>query len=413
MKVLQVNTTDRPLRGTEVAMHRLHSGLRKVGVDSKILCDQKTLVSPHVVQISRSKHARKAESLLQKATSRLGLNSVHCVSSFEIKKSKTYLEADVLNLHCIHSGFFNYLALPSLTKDKPAVYTLHDVWPFTGHCSVSYSCERWKTGCGQCPHLDSFPTVKKDNTRIEWNLKKWVYSRSNLAIVTPSTWMTEQAKQSILKELPIYHIPHGIDTEVYQPLDREQCRLMLDIPLGKKVLMFAAAKLRLFGKGGDLLLKALQSLPDSLKAETVLLMFGEDNGSIAEAAGLQTISLGSIHSDRLKAIAYSAADVFLFPTRAESFGLVALESLACGTPVISFKVGGVPDLVRPGFTGYLAEPENFADFRDGIVQLLEDTALRESMGREGRAVAVQEFPIERQVQQYFELYQQLLERRAA
>jgi len=179
--------------------------------------------------------------------------------------------------------------------------------------------------------------------------------------------MAEQAKHVQL--FPIHHIPYGLDTKTYQPLDSEQCRSLLEIPTGKKVLMFAAEKLNDPRKGGDLILKVLQSLPESLKAETVLLLGGSGE-AIAEITGFQTLNLGYLNHARLMAIAYSAADLFFFQVEGIICHILQ-ESMACGTPMVSFKVGGVPDLVRPGITGYLAEPENVED-RDGIVQLLED-----------------------------------------
>jgi glycosyltransferase involved in cell wall biosynthesis len=163
-----------------------------------------------------------------------------------------------------------------------------------------------------------------------------------------------------------------------------------------------------FRKGGDLLIKALQGLPKALKAETVLLLFGEGGEAIAEAAGIQALNLGYVSSDRLKAIVYCAADLYVLPTRAESLGIVFLESMACGTPQVSFRVGGVPEVVRSGITGYLAEPGDAHDLCNGIVQLLEDEALRNAMSQRCRAIAVQEFRLEFQVQRTLELYRQVL-----
>lgn len=411
MKVLQLTTSDYFLSaGADIAAQRLHLALRRAGIDSKILCSFKELESSHTIQIPRSKQEKIIEALIKRVTSRLGLNFIHHVSSFRINKLQTYLDADILHLHEIHDGLFSYLALPSLAESKPAVFTLHDMWPITGHCGYSYDCERWKIGCGKCPYPDTWPPIKRDNTRLEWKLKDWVYSRSNLTIVSPSSWLTEQAKQSMLKRFSIHQIPHGIDTEIYQPLDSEQCRSLLRIPPRKKVLMFGAQSWKDYRKGGDLLLKALQSLPVSLKAETVLLTMGQHGGEpITETVGIQTLNLAYIYSDYLKAIAYSAADLFLFPTRSDIFGLVSIESQACGTPVVSFRVCGVPDHVRPGITGYLAEPENAKDFCDGIVQLLEDEPLHSRMSQQCRAIALKEYSLELQVQRYIELYRQLLQ----
>ncbi|NEO02768.1 MAG: glycosyltransferase, partial [Moorea sp. SIO3I7] len=257
--------------------------------------------------------------------------------------------------------------------------------------------------------LNIYPAIPKDNTHIEWKLKNWAYSHSNLTIVTPSRWLCEQAQQSMLNRFGIHHIPNGINTEVYQPLESQQCKSVLNIPTGKTVLMFAATNLAEKRKGGDLLLKALQSLPQSIKAETIVLTFGSGGETIAETVGIPALNLGYASNDHFKAIAYSAADLFLFPTRADNLPVVLQESMACGTPMVSFNIGGVPDLVRPGITGYLARPEDIQDFCNGIVQLLEDKPLRETMAQQCRAIALEDYSLELQAQRYMDLYHQVLQ----
>jgi glycosyltransferase involved in cell wall biosynthesis len=406
MRVLLVHMSDYMRGGGgAIAMYRLHLGLKKAGFDSKILCATKTLDSSDSVAIPR---LSRLERCLGRVTSNLGLNDIHCISSFKIPKHKVYLEADIVNFH----GFrrhFSYLALPTLTRSKPGVFTLHDIWPFTGHCAVAYDCDLWKTGCGKCPYPDAPPPIKRDNTHLEWRLKNWAYRHSNLAIVTLCSQVTEQAKQSMLNCLPIYQIPNGVDTKVYEPLDPGQCRSLLGIQPGKKVLMFSALDMSQHWKGGDLLLKALHGIPESLKSETVLLLLGNKGGAIAQSVGIQAIELGYVSNERLKAIAYSAADLFISPSRSEAFGLVSLESMACGTPAVAFGVGGALDLVRPGITGYLAEPENVQDLRTGIVQLLEDEPLRCVMGQQSRELVLKEYTLELSIQRYIALYRRLLQ----
>lgn len=406
MKVLHINHSD-VSGGAAIAGYRLHQGLLSQEIESRFLVGIVKTSSDRVAAIPRN---YRVENQLSRFTTPLGLNYTNLISTFNISQHTFYQGADILNFHNLHNGYFNYLAIPSLTESKPAIFTLHDMWSFTGHCAYSHDCDRWKIGCGKCPYPDTYPTVQRDNTRLEWKLKNWVYSRSKITIVAPSHWLTEQAKQSMLNRFPIHHIPYGIDTEAYQPIDSEQSRSVLGIPIGKKVLMFGANNLKDPRKGGDLLLKALSSLPASLKAETVLLILGNDGDAIAQAVGIQTLNLGYVSGDRLKAIAYSAADLFILPTCADNLPLVLQESMACGTPMVSFKVGGVPDLVRPSVTGYLAQPEDAKDFCDGIVQLLEDEALRERMSQQCRAIALEEYPLELQARAYIELYQQALQK---
>ena len=406
MRVLQIHGRDVPQGfGSAVSTHRLHVGLRASGVDSRILCHKRGLESS--VEIPRLPHL---ERLIGHVTLRLGLNDLHCVGAFKIKKLPAYQEADILNFHGIHGQFFSYLALPFLTESKPAVFTVRDMWPFTGHCAVSYDCERWKTGCGNCPYPGAPPALptKRDNTHMEWKLKSWAYRRSRLTVVTLSQRMTEQARQSMLGHFSIHHIPNGVDTDAYRPLDPALCRTLLGVPAGKKVLMFGAGYLNRQHKGSDLLAKALRALPSSLKSEIVLILLGEGGEALADMFDVAVIPLGFVGGQRIKAVAYSAADLFVLPTRGEGLPNVLLESMACGTPMVSFDVGGVPDLVRPGVTGYLARSEDVQDFHNGIRQLLEDAPLRQAMGQQCRAIACAEYSTKLEVQKYIALYDSLL-----
>lgn len=402
MNVIHINQSD-ILGGAAIAGYRLHEGLLAQGVDSRLLVGKQKTSGDYVAAIKRNPIEKQLDSI----TWRLGLNYIHCFSTFDILKHRFYKEADVLNFHNLHGGYFNYLALPKLTQYKPAVLTLHDMWSFTGHCAYTYECDRWKIGCGKCPHPDVYPQIALDNTRLEWQMKNWAYHRSSLIIVAPSSWLTKLASCSILNRFPIHFIPNGIDTEVYQPLKREQCRSLLNIPLDKKVLLFGADSLIDFRKGGDILLNALASLQPSLKAQTLLMILGNGGEAIAEKVDIQTLNLGYVSSDHFKSIAYSAADLFIFPTRADNLPVVLQESMACGLPIVSFDIGGVPDLVRPGITGYLAVAEDINDFARGITQLLEDKNLCDHLSKQCREIALKEYSLALQAQRYINLYQSI------
>jgi glycosyltransferase involved in cell wall biosynthesis len=407
MKILHINQSDVG-GGAAIAAYRLHQGLLGQGLSSKLLVGEAVSSDANVKVVSQNLRLNNQLSRFNKS---LGLNYINVLSTFDIVKHEFYQKADILNLHNLHGssyGWFNYLAISHLTKNKPTIFTLHDMWSFTGHCAYSYDCDRWKIGCGKCPYPDIYPQIYRDNTQLEWKLKNWVYSSSNLTIVTPSNWLAEQAKASMLSRYPIHCIPYGIDTEAYQPIDTQKCREVLGLPRSQKVIMFGATNLNETRKGGDLVFKALQNLPHSLKEETVLLTFGNKGEEIAKQIGMKVFSLGYLNSDRLKSIAFSAADLFIFPTRADNLPLVLQESMACGTPMVSFNIGGVPDLVRPGITGYLAHPEDTQDFCDGIVKLLEDEQLRKTMSQNCRAIALAEYSLELQAKQYINLYQQIL-----
>lgn len=413
LSVLHINTWG-GIGGAFIASNRLHRALQAAGIDSAYAYGRafnnsdtglKDIADYH--RLERASALR--EKVITKASRKLGLNDITRFSTFDLPKKDFFKSASVLNFHNLHSDFFSYLALPKLTAQKPAVWTLHDMWSFTGHCAYSYGCDRWQTGCGHCPALGEEPQVSRDATHWEWQLKHRAYGRAHITIAAPSTWLTQQAKRSpLLSGFDIQHIPNGIDTQQYQPLDAQHCRSVLNIPPSKRVLMFAAQSLTNARKGGDLLFDALMALPTTFKDDTLLLTFGSGSDQKLNALGMETLSMGYVSSDRLKAILYSAADVFVFPTRADNLPLVLQESMACGTPMVSFDVGGVADLVRPGITGELAEAENTQALSAQIVKLLESDSQRADMRKRCREIAVSEYSIERQRDRYIEIYKRLV-----
>nr|MDQ2724126.1 glycosyltransferase [Actinomycetota bacterium] len=163
--------------------------------------------------------------------------------------------------------------------------------------------------------------------------------------------------------------------------------------------------------GGDLMLEAVRRLPVGLRAATTVMLMGGLGGPMQAAltaAGCRVAEFGYIASDRLKAVLYSAADVFVFPTRADNSPLVTLESLACGTPVVSFDVGGVAEVVRPGQTGLLAPPEDTGALAVNLARILEDHALRGVLGRQGREMVIAEYPDALAARRHVELYRRLV-----
>jgi glycosyltransferase involved in cell wall biosynthesis len=206
-------------------------------------------------------------------------------------------------------------------------------------------------------------------------------------------------------------IENGLDANVFTPLDQEECRQKLNIPSGKKILLFGAMGLNDHRKGGDLLLKALKKMPDSLKRSVVLLTFGHIDKAFKTISEIPIINLGYISDDHIKAVAFSAADIFVFPTRNDNFPCIVQESLACGTPVVSFDLNGVPELVRNGTTGYLAEPENAESLLQKMMQLLEEDKIRAEMRIKSRALAVAEYSIELQSKRYIELFSSILSKK--
>lgn len=402
MKVLQINQSD-IAGGAGIAGYRLHQALLAQGIESNLLVGRKLSSDPNVELLGRKGIVDRS---LVFAGQAIGLNYVLGRSGRRLARHPSVTQADVLNLHNLHTGYINYLFLRPLIRSKPTVLTLHDMWAFTGHCAYSFDCERWRQGCGQCPDKAAYPAVFIDNTRLEHRLKRHVFGEGNLSVVTPSRWLAALARDSLLGKHPVECIPNGVDLAVFRPLDKAQCRAILGLPESVMVLCFAAEYLNDTRKGGALLIEALRRLSKEAKSSLCLLTFGHSMQEL-QGLGIHTVEMGYLGSDRLKAVVYSAADAFVLPSMADNLPLVLQEAMACGTPLVGFDAGGIPELVRDGVTGRLAAKGDVDSLAAAISQTMEDATTRRAMGAQCVAVARQEFDIALQVERYTGLYRRL------
>ncbi len=339
----------------------------------------------------------------------LGLNYVGLPGTGRIAAHPFFQAADVVHYHNIHGGYFNYLAFPKLTRLKPSVWTLRDMWGLTGHCAHSFDCRRWRHGCGRCPYPRTDPPIRLDATRLAWRLKRWTYRHSRLTVTAPSQWLAELARQSILGQVhPVRHIPNAVDTTVYKPADRRALRAMLGWPPDATVLLFASDTLANPFKHFELLIEALRQIQSSRRDGLVLAMLGENDWPGEIPAGMRLLPLGYHGDDEQKACFYAAADLFVYPTRADNQPRVLLEAMACGCPCVSVAVGGVPELVRPMETGYLARAGDAASLRHGIETLAGDAEMRSRMSRAGRRLIEAEHGIDVQVKRMMDVYRETI-----
>ncbi len=415
LRVLLLNHADVGAGGAAGAGSRLHRSLLTAGVDSTLLVGAKAGTDETVCELAQPRLVRRA---LRKLGHEVGLNELDGVGAYGLAGSELGRGADVIHAHAVHGGWFSYPAMARLSRRTPTVLTLHDMWPFTGHCSFSLGCDRWRTGCGRCPHPEVFPAVKRDATAVEWRLKDAVWARSHLVVVSPSAWLAELAAASTLGRFDVRVIPHGIDVDEFAPRPRAACREALGIADDRVALLFTATSLQEADgggvanrKGADLLLAALRVVPPGLRTRCSLVLMGGQGGPMAAALrgdGYDVVEVGYVVSDPLKSFVYSAADLFVFPSRADNAPLVVLESLACGTPVVAFDVGGLDELVIEGQTGVLAPPGDIVAFASAIAALVEEPARLAAMGPRGRAMVEAEHPERLAAARHIELYEELV-----
>jgi len=315
---------------------------------------------------------------------------------------------DILHLHLI-SGFLDCRSLfDRVPRHVPVVWTLHDMNPFTGGCHFDGDCKRYRGNCGACPKLG--PVGENDLSRQVWNRKHGAYrqmSAQQLQLVAPCRWVANEVRQSsLLSRFPVTVIPYGVDIEAFAPRDRASARDALGIPQEARVLVFAALNVGERRKGFSLLVEALAGLRED--PNLFLLVVG--GHAAVQQIGIPCRALGYVMSDRLLSIVFSAADLCVVPTLQETGPLIVMESLACGTPVVGFPAGDMPEIVRDGATGLLVPSGDSAALREGIRGLLARTETLAEMRMKCRKVAVEEYSLEIFAGRHLALYESLLAR---
>jgi len=319
--------------------------------------------------------------------------------------------ADVLHLHDV-TGLLDYRTfLVQAARRWRIVWTLHDMYPFTGGCHYDGGCGRYREGCGCCPQLPSSDPA--DLSARALARKKEALSAvdpARLRLVTPSRWLAGVAGGSaVMGRFECEAIPNSVNTDVFKPRDRRTAREVLDLPPEALVVLFVAQQICDPRKGFRYLVEALHNLGPG--REVLLVTVGIDVPAVP--AGVSVHNLGAIRRRGLLALAYSAADVFAAPCTDDNLPTTILEALACGVPVIGFDTGGVPDMVRPGRTGELAPVGDTAAYRAALEKVLHNEARRAELARQCRQIALEEFTPARQAQRYLEVYRQMCGETAA
>jgi glycosyltransferase involved in cell wall biosynthesis len=278
-------------------------------------------------------------------------------------------QADVIYIHWALGGFFNFRSIRKLVKlNKPIIVIMHDMWPITGGCHYSFTCEKYVTVCNDC---QMFQGQKKNDLSFKgFNKKLEIYSKfNNLYFVSPSQWLYDCAKKSfLLKDKPIFYIPNAIDNKLFKPFDKNVAKNILNIDVNDTVIAFGAMKVDNPYKGWSYLQKALEILKqkNNLKNVTILIFGSAHNKKMADEIPFKTYFMGRLSDDYSINLAYNAADVFVVPSLADNQPTTVVESMCCGTPVVGFNVGGIPDMISHKKNGYLAKYLDAEDVANGI-----------------------------------------------
>ena len=409
MKSLLLSTYDIQ-GGAARATYRLHQGLLKVGVASQILVQQKTSDDPDVSG-PRSKF-NKTIAFLRPGIDGFSLAEYRhrTADRFSLGwlpenrvQQIDLIHPDIVNLHWIGSGFLRLESLQNI--QQPIVWTMHDMWAFTGGCHYTDGCDRYLQQCGYCPQLGS--RSKRDRSAWNWKRRERLFKALKLTIVAPSKWLADCAKQSLLlNHCRVEHIPNGLDLTTYRAHNKAWVRSLLKLPLDKPLILFGASD-AMFDrrKGSNFLEIALQKLSQmEWENRPEIVIFGASHGALD--CGFIVHYLGILQDDVTLALAYGAADVFVAPSIQDNLPNTVLESIACETPVVAFTIGGMPDLIESGQTGYLAQPFDTDDLARGIHWVL---TTEKPLGKQAREIAEQRFSLTKQAYAYKDLFESLLD----
>ncbi len=290
----------------------------------------------------------------------------------DISQHRLVKQADALHLHWTNFGFLSLAGLQQLLKtNKPVVWTLHDMWAFTGGCHHAGDCEGYKTSCGHCKFLKN--PSQTDLSHQIWKQKAKIFEGQNLTIVACSEWLANRARQSSLfKNHRVLAIPNPIDVSVFKPITKKEARLALGLSPQKQFILFAAMRIDAIGKGFSYFAEALTILTQGLDNEVELLIFGSNQSGDFDALPFKVHNLGRLSDPHQIALVYSAASVFVIPSLEENLPNTIMEAMACGTPCVGFEVGGIPEMIDHQHNGYLASYKSSEDLANGLRWVLQN-----------------------------------------
>lgn len=442
MNILHVNTSDRGGAGN--ASVRLHLGLLEQSIDSHLLVrsDSKGVPNcsvftpkPPVKQVPswservKNKLHRLAvelrlsdprppvdpDELAERQRRRAFLSSrpkglswfSYPDTDIDIMESEAYQQADIIHLHWV-ADFLDWELFFS-KNTKPVVWTLHDQNAFLGGQHVNERFLGIDDLGRPIPRRMSLDEEREESHILQMKRQALLNAR-NIHIVSPSTWMKREAEESdLLGRFVHYHIPNHFPSSIFRPLDQRACRDVLGLPKDLKIVLFVADSMDVSLKGFNFLLKAFHELSESNGSDILLCSVGKWSESMADG-GLKTINLGHIQDERLMAIAYSAADVFVIPSLEDNLPNTMIESILCGTPVIGFPTGGIVDAIGEQYgNGYICEEISVESLKKTILKFLKEN---DAFDRKSIAAnAAKKYTGTAITSQYLKLYQQITMKR--
>lgn len=412
MRILHISPSDVD-GGASKGAYRLHTALRQHGVDSHMLVQRKYTDDPSV-QTTRTSYVAMFDGLRDRLD-RLPLKLYNWQRynwwtvgwlPFAIADRVREIAPDVVQFHWTGRGAAPIGTLSQL-RNYPIVWTLRDMWPLTGGCHYSAGCERYLTGCGSCPQLES--GSRFDISWWQWRRKRKAWQDLKVTFIALSNWMAERAAVSPLtfgNEIVV--IPNGIDVDRYAPSAKAAAREAWRLPQDRKIILYGALNSTADPrKGFRYLDEALQRLDRQGWGDRVqVVVFGASSGSVSHRLPIHYV--GHLRDDVSLSLLYAAADVMIIPSVEDNLPKTAIEAMACGVPLAAFANTGQLDIVDHKVNGYLAENLSAEDLATGIAWCLEEDQRNPGLGLRAREKALRSFDMRSVVLKHVALYCRLL-----
>lgn len=418
LKVVHLNTYDGN-GGAGRACIRLNSALLGQNINSKVIVHYKFGKNPEIGDFNKNfvqKYYTAVTIILERIWAKRYLKALKTPFSFawfgrSVIHHPDVRNADIIHLHWVNHGFLNPSHIAEIAKlGKPLVWTFHDSNAFTGGCHVRYTCDHFERECGNCPLLkDESPD---DYSHRIWKQKNNAYQKLDFKTIAPSLWMQASVlRSSLIRGKAIEHIPNTLPTDIFKATDKQFAKEKMGFAKDKFIFLsgFMPSRKDLH-KGTSYLLESLELLKKRVGArsnEIELIVFGNRNTEDMPGFPFKTTFLGTINNDEQLALCYAAADAFLIPSLEDNLPYTVMECLSCGTPVIGFTTGGIPDMVKHEYNGYLAEYRSSESFADGMEWIINYPD-RPRLHRQARQFVMDNFSEDIIARKHLDLYHSLL-----
>jgi glycosyltransferase involved in cell wall biosynthesis len=407
LSLVQINNND--VMGARFNGYAIRDALRTEDIHSTHLVWNRSVDDPMVQSLTPFPGSRAFQRMAARIGKRASLQSMLEVQSFLVAAQGAFRRADVVHYHLIYEDFFSLHALPMLTALKPSIWTWHDPWPMTGHCSHPLDCDGWLKGCPTCPHLDWLFPLNEDKAAVNFRFKRNVLKRSKLDVVVASSWMMDMARRSpIAGHLRLHQIPFGLDIDLYRPRVKETARQRFGIEEGRTVIALRADANPY--KGLSYFLEALDRIGEDYPL-CILALQGTE--LFDKYLGRhQIVETGWVNDEDLLVDAMSAADIFSMPSIADSFGMMSVEAMACGAVPIVFEGTALPATVFAPEAGIAVPARDSSALAQAFRQLIDNPAERRQRAERGRALVEEHYDSRLHVQRLAGLYREVAGRGA-